>query len=59
MGSGKIYTATQNGYIIVSSATTGKVENYIKVASSITSSPIINDGKLFLYTNSSNIIGFN
>jgi len=59
MGSGKIYSVTQNGYIIVSSAYTGKTENFIKIGSSITSSPIINDGKLFIYTNDSKIIGFN
>ena len=59
MGSNKIYTVTQNGYIIISSAITGKVENFIKVGASITSSPIISDGKLFLYTNTSKIIGFN
>ena len=59
MGSGKIYITTQNGHLIVSSAITGKVENFVKVGSSITSPPIINDGKLFIYTNTSKIIGYN
>ena len=32
MGSGKIYSVTSNGYLIVSSAISGKVENFIKSA---------------------------
>ena len=59
MGSGKIYSVTQNGYLIVSSSTSGKVENYKKIGSPITSSPIINNGKLFIYTEKSRILGFN
>ena len=59
MGSGKIYSVTSNGYLIVSSATSGKVENFIKVGDPITSVPIINDGKLFIYTENSRILGFN
>ena len=55
MGSGKMYSVTSNGYLIVSSATTGKTENYIKVGKPITSSPIISDGKLFIYTEKSRI----
>jgi outer membrane protein assembly factor BamB len=59
MGSGKIYSVTQNGYLIVSSSTSGKVENYKKIGSPITSAPIINNGKLFIYTEKSRILGFN
>jgi outer membrane protein assembly factor BamB len=59
MGSGKIYSVTQNGYLIVTSSTSGKVENYKKIGSPITSPPIINNGKLFIYTEKSRILGFN
>jgi len=59
MGSGKIYSVTLNGYLIVSSPTSGKVENFKKIGSPITSSPIINNGKLFIYTEKSRILGFN
>ena len=59
MGSGKIYSVTSNGYLIVSSAISGKVENFIKVGDPITSVPVINNGKLFIYTENSRILGFN
>ena len=59
MGSGKMYSVTLNGYLIVSSAITGKTENVFKIGDPITSSPIINNGKLFIYTKNSRIIGFN
>lgn len=59
MGSGKIYSVTLNGYIIVSSATSGKVESLKKIGNPITSLPIINNGKLFIYTEKSRILGFN
>ena len=59
MGSGKIYSVTLNGYLIVSSASSGKVENFKKIGSPITSTPIINNGKLFIYTENSRILGFN
>ena len=59
MGSGKIYSVTLNGYLIVSSSTSGKVENFKKIGDPITSSPIINNGKLFIYTENSRILGFN
>jgi len=58
MGSGKIYAVTLNGYLIVSSATTGKVEKFVKIGDPIRSAPIINNGKLFIYTKNSRIIGF-
>tara|TARA_B100001013_G_scaffold210011_1_gene127644 strand:+ start:253 stop:1605 length:1353 start_codon:yes stop_codon:yes gene_type:complete len=59
MGSGKIYAVTLNGYLIVCSASSGKVESFKKIGSPITSSPIINNGKLFIYTENSRILGFN
>ena len=59
MGSSKIYSVTLNGYLIISSAVTGKVESFKKIGKTITSSPIINDGKLFLYTENSKLLGFN
>jgi len=59
MGSGKIYSVTLNGYLIISSATSGKVENFINVRDPITSVPVINNGKLFIYTENSRILGFN
>ena len=59
MGSGKIYSVTLNGYLIVSSASSGKVESFKKIGHPVTSSPIISDGKLFIYTESSRILGFN
>ena len=58
MGSGKIYSVTLNGYLIVSSASSGKVENFKKIGTPITSAPIINNGKLFIYTENSRILGF-
>ena len=58
MGSGKIYSVTLNGYLIVSSASSGKVENFKKIGSPITSTPIISNGKLFIYTENSRILAF-
>ena len=59
MGSGKIYSVTLNGYLIVSSAYSGKVENFKKIGNQIISTPIISNGKLFIYTEDSRILGFN
>lgn len=59
MGSGKIYSVTSNGYLIVSSAISGKVENFKKIGDPVTSVPVINNGKLFIYTENSRILGFN
>ena len=59
MGSGKIYSVTSNGFLIVSSAISGKVEKYIKIGETIKSSPIINNGKLYILTENSKIYGFN
>ncbi len=59
MGSGKIYSTTANGYLIVSSAVSGKVESFKKIGDPIMSSPIIVDGKLYILTGNSRIVGFN
>ena len=59
MGSGNIYAVTFNGYLISCSASSGLVLNFMKVGKPITSSPIINDGKLFIYTEGSRLFGFN
>ena len=58
MGSGKIYSVTLNGYIIVSSAVTGKALSYIKVGDSIKTSPIIKSGELYILTDRPRILGF-
>ena len=59
MGSGKIYSVTLNGYLIVSSATSGKVESFKKIGDSIISAPIINNGKFYILTKNSRILGLN
>ena len=59
MGSGKIYSVTLSGHLIVSSAISGKVEYFKKIGNPITSYPIINNGKLYILTENSKIIGFN
>jgi len=58
MGSGKIYSVTSNGYLIVSSPVTGKVEYFKKIGDPVTSTPIINNGKLYILTKNSRIYGF-
>ena len=59
MGSGKIYAVSLNGYLIVCSASTGKVEYFKKIGDSITAAPIISNGSLYVLTENSKIIGFN
>ena len=59
MGSGNIYATTFNGYLIVCSASTGKPEYYKKIGDSISASPIISDGSLYVLTEKSRILGFN
>ena len=59
MGSGKIYSVTLNGYLIVSSPVSGKAEYFKKIGDSVISAPIINDGKLYILTKDSRILGFN
>ena len=59
MGSGKIYSVTLNGYLIVTSATTGITESVKKIGETIMSPPIVNNETLFILTKSSKIYGFN
>ena len=59
MGSGKLYAVTLNGNLIVSSASSGKVEYFKKIGDPITTAPIINNGKLYILTEKPRIIGFN
>ena len=59
MGSGKLYSVTSNGYLIVSSAVSGKAEYFKKIGDPVISAPIINDGKLYILTKNSRILGFN
>ena len=59
IGSGKLYSVTLNGYLIISSASTGKVETFKKIGSSVTSSPIIADGKMYILSEDSKLFGFN
>jgi len=59
MGSGKIYAVTLNGYLLICSASLGKVESFRKIGHPISSSPIIANGKMFIYTEKSRIFGFN
>ena len=58
MGSGKIYSVTSNGYLIVSSPVSGKVEYFKKIGDPVTSAPIINNGKLYILSRNSSIYGF-
>ena len=59
LGSGKIYATTLNGYLIVSSASSGQVEYFRKIGDKITSPPIISNGALYILTKESRILGFN
>ena len=59
LGSGKIYATTANGYLVVCSASSGKREYFKKIGEVITSSPIINNGSLYILTAESRIWGFN
>ena len=59
MGSGKIYSVTLNGHLIVCSATSGKVEYSKKIGDPILLPPIINNGELYILTANSKILGFN
>jgi len=59
LGSGKIYSTTLNGYIITSSAESGKTESFRKIASLVSAAPIISGGSLYVLTEKPSIIGFN
>jgi len=58
MGSDKIYAVSLNGYLIVCSAASGRVEYFKKISDKITTSPIISNGSLYILTSSSRILGF-
>jgi len=59
MGSDKIYSTTLNGFLIVSSATSGKPEYFKKIGASNISPLVINNGKLYILTNKSKILILN
>ena len=59
MGSGKIYSITSNGFLISSSATSGKTEFYRKIGGSNISPLAINNGKLYILTDKSKILVLN
>ena len=59
MGSDKIYAVTLNGFLIVNSAHSGKVEFFKKIGDTITAPPAITKGALFILTEKSRIVGFN
>ena len=50
---------TSNGFLITSSPTLGKTEYYKKIGDPVISAPIITDGKLYILTKNSRILGFN
>ena len=58
LGSDKVYITTQNGYLIVCSALTGRIDLFKKIASSINTSPIISNGELYILTGDSKLLGF-
>ena len=59
MGSGKIYSVTLNGHLIVSSPISGKAEYSKKIGDTIISAHIISKGILYILTKNSRILGFN
>lgn len=59
LGSGKLYITTFNGFLIICSATTGKVESSQRVAFNNTYSPIISNNSLFVLTKTFRLLGFN
>ena len=59
LGSDKIYSITLNGYLIISSAESGQVEYFVKIGHTLTTSPIISNGSIYILTENSRIFGFN
>jgi len=59
MGSDKIYSMTLNGFLIMSSAKSGKVENFKKIGGSNISNLTINSGKMYFLTEKSKILILN
>ena len=56
--SGNVSVRYKNGFLIMASAATGKVEKYKKIADSILSPPIISEASLYILTKNSKILGF-
>ena len=59
MGSGKIYSVTLNGNLIVSSAVSGKAEYFKKIGEKNIAPLIISSEVLYILTENSRIFGFN
>ena len=59
LGSGKLYITTFNGFLIICSASTGKVESFKRIAFVNTYSPIISNDSLFVLTKTFKLFGFN
>jgi hypothetical protein len=59
MGSGKIYSVTLNGNLIVSSAVSGKAEYFKKIGEKNIAPLIISSEVLYILTENSKIFGFN
>jgi len=58
MGSDNIYATTLNGYLIVCSALSGKVESFKKIGSPLISGPIISNGSMYILTQNNRILGY-
>ncbi len=59
MGSNKVYSITLNGFLISSSAVSGKAEFYKKIGGTNISPLVINNGKLYILTDKSKILVLN
>ena len=59
MGSDKVYIVTLNGFLITSSALTGKAEQFKKINGSNISPLVINNGKLYILREKSKILVLN
>ena len=59
MGSGKVYSVTLNGNLIVSSAVSGKAEYFKKIGEKNIAPLIISSEVLYILTENSRIFGFN
>ena len=59
LGSGKLYITTFNGFMIICSASTGKVESFKRVAFTNTYAPVISNESLFILTKTFRLFGFN
>ena len=59
MGSGKVYSMTKNGFLIIASAETGKPESFKKIGASNIAPLVISNGKLHIVTDKSKIFILN